>query len=91
MRTFKNKTIKVFDKTYCDLCGECCTDENFGTECATLEALWGYNSSKDGSKYEIHLCEQCFDETLQLIKKRRKQYLGPFKYPYEHDPLNPEK
>ena len=88
MRTFKNKTVKVLDKIYCDVCGLCCTDDNFGDEYATLEASWGYNSLKDGTKYDIQLCEQCFDETLQFIKNRRKQHLRPFKYPYEYDPLS---
>ena len=91
MKTYKQEYKKVEDKVYCDMCGLCCTDDNFGDEYATLEASWGYNSLKDGTKYDIQLCEQCFDETLQFLKNRRKQYLGIFKYPYEHDPLNPEK
>ena len=91
MKTYKQVTVEKLSKIYCDMCGLCCTDDNFGNECAVLEASWGYNSLKDGTKYDIQLCEQCFDETLQFIKNRRKQYLGIFKYPYEHDPLNPEK
>lgn len=90
MRTFKNKTVKVLDKIYCDMCGLCCTDDNFGNEVATLEASWGYCSSKDGSKFDIQLCERCFDDVLEWIKKKRKSYLGVFKYPYEKDPLNGE-
>ncbi len=91
MKTFKNKSVKVFDKIYCDMCGLCCTDDTFGNEYATLEASWGYNSLKDGTKYDIQLCETCFNELLEFIKHSRKEYLGVFKYPYEKDPLNGEK
>jgi hypothetical protein len=89
LKTYKTVEKKVVDKTYCDVCGSCCTDDNCGDEYATLEALWGYCSSKDGSKYEIHLCENCFDETIQEMKNKRQSYLGCFNYPYETDPLNP--
>lgn len=87
MKTYKSVKKKVVDKTYCDICGSCCTDDNCGDEYATLEALWGYSSRKDGSKYEIHLCEHCFDETIQEMKNKRQSYLGCFNYPYDEDPL----
>lgn len=90
MRTYKKEYREVKDKVYCDMCGLCCTDDNFGDEYANLEADWGYNSSKDGSRFNIQLCEMCFDETLEFIKNSRKEYLGPFKYPYKTDPLNPK-
>lgn len=89
MKTHKKEYKQVIDKIYCDMCGLCCTDDNFGNEYATIEASWGYGSSKDGSKFDIQLCEKCFDDVLELIKKKRKSYLGPFKYPYDKDPLNP--
>lgn len=88
MKTYKIVKKKVLDKTYCDICGSCCTDENCGDEYATLEALWGYSSRKDGSKYEIHLCENCFDETIQEMKNKRQSYLGCFNYPHDEDPLS---
>lgn len=90
MKTYKKEYKQVLDKIYCDMCGLCCTDDNFGNEVATLEASWGYCSSKDGSKFDIQLCERCFDDVLEWIKKKRKSYLGVFKYPYEKDPLNGE-
>jgi|688.fasta_scaffold245943_3 hypothetical protein len=90
MKTHKKEYKQVIDKIYCDMCGSCCTDDNFGTECANLEAVWGYLSSKDGSKFDIQLCERCFDDVLEWIKNQRKSYLGPFKYPYQKDPLSGE-
>lgn len=88
MKTFKQELKQSIDKIYCDMCGSCCTDDNFGTECATVEAVWGYNSKKDGVEYDIQLCERCFDETIEFIRHTRKQHLGPFKYPYDYDPLD---
>ena len=87
MKTYKVAKKQVVDKTFCDICGSCCTDDNCGDEYATLEAMWGYCSSKDGSKFDIHLCEKCFDETLEWMRQKRKFYLRPFNYPFENDPL----
>jgi hypothetical protein len=88
MRTFKEKTIKVVDTIMCDACGKNCTDDYGNYENATIEATWGYWSRKDNRRFEIDLCEYCFDETLDLLKKKRKSILGPFSYPYEIDPLD---
>jgi hypothetical protein len=87
LKTYKQVTKKVEDKTFCDICGSCCTDDNCGDEYATLEALWGYVSKKDGSKYDIQICERCFDETLEWMRQKRASYLGPFNYPNDEDPL----
>lgn len=76
MKTYKKAYRKVEDKTFCDICGECCTLEQFGTECATLEALWGYASKQDGSKYEIHLCEDCFMITISFLRNQRSKYIS---------------
>jgi hypothetical protein len=88
MRTYKDKTIKVVDTIMCDACGKNCTDDYGNHENATLEAVWGYWSTRDGQKFEVHLCSSCFDETLEFLKQKRKTILGPFKYPYDYDPLH---
>lgn len=75
-KIFKIEPTEVIDKVYCDVCGECCTDENFGTESATLSAKWGYNSKKDGEEYNIDICENCFDITIKFLKKHRKGFLA---------------
>jgi len=89
MRTYKNKTIKVLDQTICDVCGKTCTDDFYNNhENATLEAHWGYNTSRDGQKFEIHLCENCFGNTLGFLRQKRQDFLGTFNYPYTKDPLS---
>ena len=76
MKTYKEKTIKVLDHILCDICGKTCTDDYYNEhENATLEAAWGYNSGRDGGKFEIHLCENCFYDTIRWMKEKRKEYL----------------
>ena len=73
MRTFKKKTIQTLDKIYCDICNSCCTHEDYNDhEYALIEASWGYFSNSDGSKYDIHICEKCFDDLLDWMKNKRE-------------------
>ena len=89
MKTYKKKTIQVLDQTLCDVCGKTCTDDFYNNhENATIEANWGYNSGRDGQKFEIHLCENCFGNTLGFLRQQRQDILGPFSYPYDPDPLS---
>ncbi len=90
MKTYKKKTVKVLDQIHCDICGESCTTTEpcIEHEYAKLEATWGYFSNQDGNQYDIEMCENCFNELLGFIKAKRKKVLGPFRYPYEYDPLN---
>jgi hypothetical protein len=89
MRIYKEKTTQVLDQIMCDICGKNCTDDFYDNhENATLEANWGYSTSRDGDRFEIHLCENCFGETLGFLRHKRKSALGPFNYPYDNDPLN---
>ncbi len=89
MRTFKEEVRKVLDDVNCDICGKSTTNyPDVGPDYATLESYWGYGSQKDGSKYEVHLCESCFNDVIDLLKETRKRILGPFSYPYEIDPLD---
>lgn len=88
MKTYKTVKRQVEDTVRCDLCDHNCTIDTFGSEYATLEAVWGYSSNKDGTKYDIHLCEQCFDKTIDWMKHTRKKLLACFSYPHDTDPLN---
>lgn len=72
MRTYKKQYRQVPDKIICDVCGSNCTDDNCGTECAFIDALWGYCSKKDGSKFDIQICEVCFDSTIEYLRNRHK-------------------
>lgn len=88
MKTFKEQLKRVVDDVCCDACGKSTTiNTNIGPDYATLESCWGYGSEKDGTKYNIELCETCFSEVLSFIKEKRRQVLGPFKYPHDVDPL----
>lgn len=87
MRTYKKIKKKVEDKVYCDVCGQNCTVDQLGSEYATLEAIWGYGSTRDGQKFDIQICEQCFADTLDWMKNKRRVVLGHFQYPYDKDPL----
>jgi hypothetical protein len=89
MRTFKEEVRKVLSDVSCDICGKSTTNyKEVGPDFATLESYWGYGSTNDGSKYEIHICESCFDETLNFLKQKRKSVLGPFSYPFDNDPFD---
>lgn len=90
MKTYIEVTRKIEHQIYCDVCGDCCTKE-YESEYATLEALWGYFSKKDGDRFDIQLCEKCFDEIIDWMKQKRKIHLEPFNYPYDKDPLKGQK
>jgi len=49
--------------------------------------MWGYNSGRDGQKFEIHLCENCFGDTLGWMRQKREEYLGSCSYPDNADPF----
>lgn len=91
MRTFGKKNIQVeyISGLYCDMCGaDCSTFKDVIPEnCATLQADWGYVSKSDGTRFEIHLCEECFYNVLEHIRNERRKVLGCFDYPHENDPL----
>jgi len=75
MKTYKIVNKSVEDKVYCDICNKCCTNDNYGTEYATLEAVWTYGSKYDGLKFDNQLCENCFYDTIRWMKEKRKEYL----------------
>jgi hypothetical protein len=74
MRKYKKvKKDQLFD-IVCDICGKGCKDicsdaaDDAGmVEYATLEALWGYCSNKDGERYTCEMCEGCFDRVRAYI------------------------
>lgn len=88
MRIFKEEITKVLDDVSCDCCGKSTTNyESVGPDYAALESCWGYGSKSDGSRFEVDLCESCFNDVINLLKEKRKSILGPFSYPHDHDPL----
>ena len=79
MKKYKKvKKDQLFD-IVCDICGVGCRNEcseaveDAGfVEYATLEALWGYCSGKDGEHYVCEMCEDCFDRIKSYIDSIRK-------------------
>lgn len=59
----------------CDVC--CCSTRlDTGGQFGTLQARWGCGNAHDGERYEVHLCEDCFFQTLAYLKQeRRTQHL----------------
>lgn len=90
MKTYKEEIKKVVDQILCDCCGESCsiTEPVVEHEYAELIATWGYFSDQDGTQFNIDLCENCFNDVLGFVKNQRRKILGPFKYPYDYDPLD---
>nr|WP_081329268.1 hypothetical protein [Pseudomonas fluorescens] len=43
-----------------------------GHQVGTLEARWGYGAAHDGDRYELHLCERCFFQTVAYLKQERR-------------------
>lgn len=41
-------------------------------EYGVVHERWGYGSSHDGERYELHLCEECFFRTVAYIKQERR-------------------
>ena len=64
-------TEQVVD-VICDVCGDS-TTKTMAQEYGTLSAHWGYGSVRhDGERYEVHLCEDCFFETLASLRQSHR-------------------
>lgn len=79
MKKIAQKTIEVIDDIECDICGKTCKDHMENFENASLTAYWGYSSKKDGQQYDIDICENCFDKTLEFLTKLKGKIISPIK------------
>jgi len=66
MKILKPKLVDQLENIICDVCGNFCKKE-YNIEYAKIIANWGFETKKDGQVYEIDLCENCFDKTLEFI------------------------
>lgn len=72
----------------CDVCSDSTKKYEDILEFATLAATWGYGSiSHDGEQYQMHLCEDCFFETLAFL---RQCHRGKNMSSEGYDPADPE-
>lgn len=68
--TAMEQTESVSD-VLCDVCGESMRVEGYGLQFGTLRVSWGYGSTHDGERYEVHLCEGCFFRTISGLRRER--------------------
>ena len=68
--TAMEQTESVRD-VLCDVCVDSTRVEGYGLQFGTLRASWGYGSSHDGERYEVHLCEPCFFRVLSGLRRER--------------------
>jgi len=63
-------------ETVIDIRGDVCSASTKvgvgGFQFGALEARWGYGSVHDGKRYELHLCESCFFQTVAYLKQERQ-------------------
>lgn len=74
MRKYRKVLRDEVEDIVCDVCGNGCRNEcgdlvsDIGmVEYATLEALWGYCSTRDGESYRCEMCEGCFEKVSAFI------------------------
>lgn len=72
MKIIGKMEVDTVTDVVCDVC-LCSTQvDNGGHEFATIQAHWGYGAKHDGERYEIHLCESCFFETVAYLRQERR-------------------
>lgn len=76
MKITEMNEVEPVTDVVCDVC-RCSTRlDTGGNQFGTLEAHWGFGNAHDGERYELHLCEECFFQTLAYLKQeRRTQHL----------------
>ena len=66
---------EILDDIICDICGEsCAVFDCRGKEYETFEYLsltadWGFDSGKDGERWEAQVCSSCADKHLAPLIK----------------------
>jgi hypothetical protein len=72
MKILGVKEVEVVSDVVCDICCRSTRAEGGGLEYGELRATWGTGSSRDGERYEVHLCERCFLQTLATMQRQRQ-------------------
>ncbi|EOG3619034.1 hypothetical protein G7017_07070 [Pseudomonas fulva] len=76
MKIIGRVEVEAVTDVICDIC-RCSTRlDTGGHQFGTLQAHWGCDTAHHGERYELHLCEHCFFQTLAYLKQeRRTQHL----------------
>ena len=69
--TGRVETEAVVDVS-CDVCGSSTRLETGSLQYGVLHAHWGFGALHDGERYEVHLCEPCFFQTIAYLKQERR-------------------
>lgn len=77
MKKYKKVLKEEIEDVICDICSKSCKDYMDNIEIASLIAHWGYSSKKDTQQFEVHLCENCFDKTLEFLSKLKGSSIDP--------------
>jgi hypothetical protein len=72
MKITGNVEIEAVTDVVCDVCRLTTRSKSGGLQFAKLQAHWGYGTKHDGERYEIHLCEGCFFQTIANLKQERR-------------------
>lgn len=89
--TGRVETEAVVDVS-CDVCGSSTRLETGSLQYGVLHAHWGFGALHDGERYEVHLCEPCFFQTIAYLKtkkKRSKHKHSPLLTPILNPPKTP--
>ncbi len=71
MEIKENRSVLVTTDVLCDVCSSSTTVNEVSVVFGVLSAHWGYGSKHDGERYEVHLCESCFFNTLAKLRRDR--------------------
>ena len=58
--------VDVIDMVLCDCCGK--EIKTLKADCEdylAIDKTWGYSSTKDGERHEVHICESCYGKWVQ--------------------------
>ena len=72
MKVKEKREVEIVSDILCDVCLDSTRVAGNGLQYALLQAQWGYGSAHDGERYEIHLCEHCFFQTVASLKQERR-------------------
>lgn len=64
--------VEVVSDVICDVCCRTTRTEGGGLEYGELRACWSSGSTHDGERYEVHLCQRCFFQSLSTMKNQRQ-------------------
>jgi len=64
--------IECITDIMCDVCGNSTRLAAGIYQYRTLQAHWVYGSEHDGQRFEVHLCEHCFFQTLAYVMQERR-------------------